>query len=61
LGNAAPATGFWFSPDSKTLAYENGDKIVLWDMAAGRERAVLVCPGPRVVALADDFVGFGTA
>src|SRR5262249_8270809 len=41
LGNHSPGTVFWFSQDSKTLAYEIGDKIVTRDIAAGRERAFL--------------------
>jgi WD40 repeat protein/serine/threonine protein kinase len=41
LGNPRPATEFCFSPDSKTLAYDNGDRIVIWDVAANRERVFL--------------------
>ncbi len=41
-----PVNGFEFSPDSKTLAYQVTDenRIFLWDIAAGRERAVLSSP-----------------
>ncbi len=50
LSNRSPAIWFDFSPDNKTLAYvvKDDDSIFLWDIATGRERAVLSVPVKEV-------------
>jgi WD40 repeat protein/serine/threonine protein kinase len=58
LHNQSPATSLLFSPDNTLIAYEDGDKIVLWDVAAQRERAVLSHVGKRFHCL--DFSPDGT-
>lgn len=39
-----------FSPDGKTLASSSGNEAVLWDMAAGKDRAVLRRPDLHIVS-----------
>ncbi len=56
LPNRSPVSdiGFKFSPDGKTLAYKVADQnhIVLWDIPAGREAAVLSGPERAVMGMA---------
>ncbi len=49
-----PDVGFAFSPDGKTVAYKVADQnhIVLWDIPAGRESAVLSGPERAVTMIA---------
>jgi WD40 repeat protein len=44
LGNTTPAQSFCFSSRNTMLAWMSGDRVVLWDIPAGRVRSVVVLP-----------------